>query len=250
MMRKGRIRRTRSGHGDRTAGAGACATLLFFGTIPVLVGAQPMPSPPPATVSPPRTAQPAPSSSAAQDLNSFAQAWASIAAYSATVTVFERKGTQVENLVLNYSFRRPSSVMAHVVSGPNAGGTLTWDGGATVVARRGTGLAALFKKTFSLHDPGVTTIRGSSIDQLSFGAILAQAQQGGGTLSEAGPDVIDGVATDAVTLVPADPAADAGLTREVVELSAVTHLPVRLLGFEETTLVREIDFSKVAVASV
>jgi len=217
--------------------------------IPVLVGAQQMPSPPSATVSPARTPRAAPLS-AAQDLDSFAQAWASIAAYSATVTVFERKGTQVENLVLNYSFRRPSSVMVHVVSGPNAGGTLTWDGGATVVARRGTGLAALFKKTFSIHDPVVATIRGSSIDQLSFGAILAQAQQSGGTLSEAGSDVIDGVATDAVALVPADPAADAGLSREVVDLSEVTHLPVRVLGFDETTLVREIDFSKVAVGSV
>jgi hypothetical protein len=128
--------------------------------------------------------------------------------------------------------------------------TLLRDVGATVVARRGTGLAALFKKTFSIHDPVVATIRGPSIDQLSFGAILAQAQQGGGTLSEAGSDVIDGVATDAVALVPADPAADAGLTREVVELSVVTHLPVCVLGFDETTLVREIDFSKVAVGSV
>jgi hypothetical protein len=51
-------------------------------------------------------------------------------------------------------------------------------------------------------------------------------------------------------LVPADPAADDGLTREVVELSVVTHLPVCVLGFDETTLVREIDFSKVAVGSV
>ena len=111
----------------------------------------------------------------------------------------------------------------------------------------GTGLAALFKKTFSIHDPVVATIRGSSIDQLSFGAILAQAQQGSGTLSEAGSDVIDvidGIATDAVALVPADPAADAGLSREVVELSEVTHLPVRVQGFDETTLVCEIDFSR------
>jgi hypothetical protein len=123
-MREVRIRRTRAGQGRRTPGAGACAILLFLWIIPVLVGAQQMPSPPPATVSPARTPRPAPLS-AAQDLDSFAQAWASIAAYSATVTVFERKGTQVENLVLNYSFRKPSSVMVHVVSGPNAGGTLT-----------------------------------------------------------------------------------------------------------------------------
>ena len=45
---------------------------------------------------------------------------------------------------------------------------LTWDGGAMVVAWRGSGLAAMFKRTLSLHDPLVTTLRGSSIDQLRF----------------------------------------------------------------------------------
>jgi hypothetical protein len=74
----------------------------------------------------------------------------------------------------------------------------------------------LFKKTMSLQDPQVTTIRGSSIDQLSFGAILAHGQQTPGTLSRGPGDVINGVATDAVTLITADPAADAGLTREVI----------------------------------
>lgn len=53
-----------------------------------------------------------------------------------------------------------------------------------MVTRRGSGLAALFKKTLSLHDPLATTTRGSSIDQLSFGAILAHAQQEAGSLHE------------------------------------------------------------------
>jgi hypothetical protein len=60
----------------------------------------------------------------------------------------------------------------HVLSGPNAGVAVVWGGGTTVIAHRGSGLAAMFKKTFALHDPQATTIRGSSIDQLSFGAIL------------------------------------------------------------------------------
>jgi hypothetical protein len=68
--------------------------------------------------------------------------------------------------------------------------------------------------TALLHDPLVTTLRGSSIDQLSFGAIP-----------------------------------DAGLTREVVELSAQTHLPLRVLGYEGSTLVRRIDFSNVKLPS-
>ena len=89
--------------------------------------------------------------------------------------------------------------------------TLEWDGGGDrsgpsrlgVIRRpvQEEALAARFAET---------TIRGSSIDQLGFGAILAHAQQEAGKLSEA-----------------PGPTPDAGLTREVVELSTTTHLPHR-----------------------
>jgi hypothetical protein len=105
----------------------------------------------------------------------------------------------------------------------------------------------MFKKTISLHDPLVTTLQGSSIDQLSFGAILAHGQQAAGTLSATPGETIDGVATNAVTLTVADPATNAGLTREVVELSTLTNLPIRVLGYEGSALVRKVDFSNVKI---
>lgn len=74
--------------------------------------------------SPTATPLPAPSGPAAQGLDAFARAWAGVTAYSATVAVFEQKGAQVQNVVFNYSFRKPSSVTVHVASGPNAGVTL------------------------------------------------------------------------------------------------------------------------------
>jgi hypothetical protein len=111
-------------------------------------------------------------------------------------------------------------------------------------------LLSIFKKTVPLHDPLATTIRGSSIDQLSFGAILAHAQDSAGILSVSPGEVIDGVPTDAVTLVPASAGADAGLTREIVELSTATHLPVRVIGYADTQLVRKVDFSNVKVEPV
>jgi hypothetical protein len=223
----------------------ACAALLMLGTIPTPAGAQ---SPGMPVATPAATPPPAPSGPAAQ-IDAFARAWASVTAYSAVVTVFEQRDTQVQNVVFNYSFRKPASATVHIAAGPNAGATLTWDGGADVVARRGSGIfAALFKKTMSLHDPQVTTIRGSSIDQLSFGAILAHGQQTPGTLSQGPGDVINGVATDAVTLIHADPAADAGLTREVIELSTATHFPMRILGYDGPMLVRKIEFSNVELA--
>lgn len=175
----------------------------------------------------------------------FTSAWAAIAGYSARVTVFEQKGARVQHVVFDYNFRKPSNVIVHVVKGPNEGVTLVWNGGATMSAHRGSGFVALFKRTLSLHDPLATTIRGSSIDQLSFGAILAHGQQTQGTVSQGRGTVIDGVATDAVSLIPTSPAADAGLTYETIEISKMTHFPMRVVGYEGRTLVRRVDYSNV-----
>jgi hypothetical protein len=51
-----------------------------------------------------------------------------------------------------------------------------------------------------------------------------------------------------VSLISTAPAANAGLTREVVEVSTIMHLPMRVLGFDGETLVRKIEFSNVALA--
>ncbi len=148
-------------------------------------------------------------------------------------------------MVLDYTFRKPSKATVLIVKGPNAGVTLEWNGGTTLVAHRGSGFMALFARTLSLHDPLAMTIRGSSIDQLSFGAILGQAEQTAGTVSQRPGDVIKGVATDAVRLVSTAASSKTGLTLQVVEISRTTHFPVRMLGYAGATLVRRIDFSQV-----
>jgi len=169
--------------------------------------------------------QPMPAPSLPPALESFARVWNGVTAYSAKVSVFAVKGADAQNIVFNYTFRKPSSFTVHVVDGPNAGVTLTWDSGPNVFASRGGGLfAGLFKRTIPLHDPLVTTIRGSSIDQLSYGAILAHAEQTPGTLTQSPGESIAGTATEAVSLVPSDPASDAGLSREVIEISPATQL--------------------------
>ena len=175
----------------------------------------------------------------------FRRAWADIVGYSATVRIFEKKGAQVQHVVFEYNFRKPSSATVHVVQGPNAGVTLVWNGGSTMAAHRGSGFFAQFKRTVSLHDPLATTIRGSSIDQLSFGAILTHAQQTPGAVSQSRGPLIGGVATEAVKLIPTPSVSDAGLTHEVVDISEKTHFPMRVLGYDGGTLVRRIDFSNV-----
>ena len=157
--------------------------------------------------------------------------------------VFERQGTEVQSSVPEYTFCKPSSATVHFTEGANAGVTVVWNGGNTVVAHRGTGLMALFKKTFSLHDPRVTTIRQSSIDQLSFASILAHAQSTPGMVSQdVGPPILD-IPTEAITLIPTSSVDGTGTTREVVDISVPKGLPLRILAYEGDTLVRQIDFS-------
>ncbi len=190
----------------------------------------------------PASAQP-PAASAERELDAFARAIAGVTKYSATVSIFDQKDEQSQNVVFDYTFRKPSNVTVHVVSGPNTGITLEWTGGPTLEAHKGTGLMAMFKRTLSLHDPLVTTLQGASIDQLSFGAILAHAQQEAARLSLTPGATIDGVPANVLTLVPG--AASAGLTREVVQMSATTHLPMRVLGYNGSALVSNIGFSNI-----
>jgi outer membrane lipoprotein-sorting protein len=179
-------------------------------------------------------------------LSALSGALGSVTAYSATITVFEQSGIKVQNMIFKYTYRRPSTVTTDVVGGPNNGVSMLWTGGTTVSAHKG-GVAGVVKKTFSLHDPTVTTIRGSSIDQLSFPAILAHAEQTPGKLSQAPGMVVNDDATDAVSLIPAS--TNAGYTREVVEISRATHLPSRVLGYEGTKVVRRIDFVDVKITN-
>ena len=116
--------------------------------------------------------------------------------------MFEQKGAQTENMVLDYSYHKPSNATIRIVQGKNAGVTLVWNGGSTMQAHRGSGLMASFKKTMAIDDPLATTVRGSTIDQLSFDAILAHAQQTPGSVAQLPGAPIDGLATDEVRLIP------------------------------------------------
>ena len=189
-----------------------------------------------------------PSRPVERELDAFAHALSGVTKYSATVTIFDQMDAQTQNVVFAYTFSKPSNVTVRVIAGPNAGITLDWNGGSTIVARRGSGLAAMFSKTLSLHDPLVTTLRGASIDQLSFGAILSRAQLEVDRLSLIPGGTIDGVPANALSMVSTGSAANPNLTREVVEMSVPTHLPIRVLGYNGLTLVSSIGFSDVKLS--
>jgi hypothetical protein len=143
------------------------AALHLLGIVSTPVAAQPASKALTTPVPPPAPPPPPPPPPFPPALAAFPRAGDGVTAYRATVTIFEQQAADVQNIVFEYRFRKPSSFLVRVIKGPNAGVTLKGDGGTTVQATRGGGLfAALFKQTLPLHNPLVTTIRGSSIDEL------------------------------------------------------------------------------------
>ncbi len=181
---------------------------------------------------------PACAADAASTLDEYSIAWQNIAAYTAIISVFEQLHEQRESMRIDYAFRRPTDVRIHVIEGPNAGAILNWNGGPTLQARRGSGLIGIFRRTLRLNEPLATTIRGSSIDRLSFESILEHIRNTKGNLT---------LDQGRLTLIPREPATDGGLTREVFEFSPTSHLPISALAYEGNTLVRKVQFTDVRV---
>lgn len=173
----------------------------------------------------------------ANPLDGFEHAWSSINSYQTQVACFNVKGSQTQLSSYDYTFTKPSSISMNIVSGPSAGNSVTWSGGDSVVAGRG-----MFKRSFKLTDPTVTSLRGATVVDLSFGSILQHAQQTKGTMT-ASTAPLNGIQTNAVNIDVADPASDGGLTRESLYLSPTTNLPLRVDGYEGSQLVSSCTFT-------
>jgi outer membrane lipoprotein-sorting protein len=170
-------------------------------------------------------------------LTAFAKTWDSMSGYKTAIHCFSAKDGKTENSQFNYTFTKPSSISMSIVSGPRAGNTVKWSGGETVTAGKG-----MFTKKFALTDSAVTSLRGGTIVDLSFGAILKHAEGLQGKKSSAST-TMDGEPANVVTVNVAQPSSDDGLTREVLYLSGSTDLPLRVDGYVESQLVTSCTFS-------
>ncbi len=179
-------------------------------------------------------------------LGGFASAVSSMKSYHTTVHVHETKGSESRNSVFDYTFEKPNSISMSIRSGPNAGSAVSWSGGDSVTARKSSGMASMFKKTVSLKDPLVTSLRGYTIVDLSFPAILKHAQATKGEMSVASAKLGE-KSVESYTLTVADPATDDGMTREVLYLDPKSQLPLRIDGFAGSTLVRSYSFDDTTV---
>jgi outer membrane lipoprotein-sorting protein len=180
----------------------------------------------------------------ASTLSNFADAWKAVNDYSCSIVVHETLGTQVQDRRYDFWFKKPALAKIEIVSGPGRGSGSVWHGGDTVLGHQG-GLFHGIKMNVSIHDSRAVSLRGDTMDSASFGSILAVYQSGKGIVTEAAGEAIGGAPTDMLAMKVSDPASNNGVTRDVLYLSKVTHLPVRRVRYAGDTLVKQEDFVNV-----
>ncbi|MGH7714541.1 MAG: hypothetical protein ACREML_00965 [Vulcanimicrobiaceae bacterium] len=146
----------------------------------------------------------------ASALSNFADAWAKVNDYTCQITTHETAGADVQDRTYAYAFKKPHSARSEITAGPGKGAKLAWTGGTS----------------------RVMSLRGDTLESISFASILAWYQDNKGTLSESTTDTILGVPIDTVTLLIANPSANRDVSKDVLYISRVTHLPVRRVRYE------------------
>jgi hypothetical protein len=185
-------------------------------------------------------------SAVSPSLSEFASAWSKIDAYSVTVDVHETAGNNVQDRTYAFAFQKPSNATIVITKGSGRGGKVVWTGGDSVVGSP-PGFLSRMKVHLGIADARVTSLRGDTVAMASFAWILDHFQQTAGVKTEAPGAPVDGSATTEISLAVADPAADAGLTQEVLVISNATELPVSGRSYIGADLVKDVHFSGVTV---
>ena len=183
---------------------------------------------------------------AATPLGEFAEAWAKINDYTSNVKVHETDDGRTEDRRYAYAFKKPHMARTDIIEGPGKGGGAVWLGGDKVKGHQG-GLLSGIHLTVDIKDKRATSLRGDTIDTGTFGAILDSFKSTKGELSEGPGPLIEGTATEAITLKVATPASNGNISRDQLFISKATHLPVRRIRYEGDKIVKDETFSNVKV---
>ena len=182
--------------------------------------------------------QPAPSGESA--LAKFSTAWNKLNSYTCTLSAHEVLGSRVQDRTYNLIFRKPYDTKLNITGGDGKGSAAVWHGGDTLRGHQG-GFVSFIKLNLSIHDGRATSIRGTTIAQANFGAILDHVKSLNGTVESK-------TSGDSTTIdfgVP-DPSTDQNVTKEQVVLGA-DGLPTEYAEWEGDTLVRHVVYTDLVV---
>jgi len=115
-----------------------------------------------------------------------------------------------------------------VTAGDNKGSVAVWHGGDRVVGHRG-GLLSLIKLNLDIHNKLAVSLRGTTIAQASFGAVLEHTK----STKWKSSDVLVQGDKWTITNTAADPSTNDNILKEVVTLGA-NGLPIEIVQYESS----------------
>jgi hypothetical protein len=159
-------------------------------------------------------------------ITAFNQAFAATNDYHCIIHVHEVKGDQSQNRVYEYWFMKPHFIKTLIQSGDDKGSGGVWNGGDQVSGHQGGFFSGIHLK-ISLTDPRALSLRGITMPEGLLQNVVQTYVRVDGKLTQANGGKIDGVPTDRIDLKVANPAANFGITEQILYFSQVTHWPIR-----------------------
>jgi hypothetical protein len=157
---------------------------------------------------------------------------AALSDYAVTVDAHEVDGTNSDDRVIRFWYRKPDRAKMEVLKGPAAGTRLEWIGGEKVRVRGG--IFSWFPIWLDLHDPKITSMRGNTMLRAELEPTLECFVAHRSAVTEAPGPRVDGQVTDLVALsipgglgCPADSATDRAVTKDVLTVSRDTGVLLR-----------------------
>lgn len=171
----------------------------------------------------------------------FSAAWKGVKTYTCTVEVHELKGKDVQDRLYHLRFSRPHDTRMDIIGGDGRGSAAVWRGGDQVRGHQG-GMLRSIRVNVDIHSRLATTLRGTTIAQANYGALLSHLQS-----TSARSFVAKRVGDNLeVTASVSDPSRNEDVTREVFVLGR-DGLPRQYLQYSKDTLVKRVIYSDVKV---
>lgn len=166
-------------------------------------------------------------------------AWAPVRTYACTITAREVQGSRVQDRVYHIFFQKPHDTRMEIVGGDGRGGAAVWRGGDKVYGHQG-GLLRFFRLHLNIHDSRATSIRGTTIADANFGAVVDYIRR-----SKTASRMAESVAGKTkLTFVIAGPIGENGVTKQVLVLDG-GNLPLEFWEYVGDQVVKRIIYSDV-----
>lgn len=170
-------------------------------------------------------------------LAAFSTAWAGVKSYTCTITAHEVKGRDVQDRVYHAAFMRPNNVRMDIVGGAGRGGAAVWTGGTTLFGHQG-GFLSFVKLHLNIHDPKAVSLRGTTVAQASFGALLDRVKSL--KISSLDAKTENGLTRMSAQIQGAMPEKD---VTSILMVFAANHLPVEYDEYQGSVVVDHVLYT-------